>query len=122
LRAVKDPHCLDNRLTDGGSLRTDRGLLPRNVFPVTRTHFCQRLSKPPGLLRLEVFGVYIYIYIHMYTCFRLRLITNHLYHRIISGEFTATIKMNRPEFIYLLVYCLHHNEQSNKIYCAQTFD
>jgi hypothetical protein len=30
-----------------------RALLPRNFFSVPDTHFCQRLSKPQGLMRLE---------------------------------------------------------------------
>jgi hypothetical protein len=44
------PHCLDIRLTDGG---TGRALLP---IKIPGTHFCQRLSKPQGLARLEGLG------------------------------------------------------------------
>jgi hypothetical protein len=35
------------------ALRAVRALLPRNFFPVSGTHFCYRLSKPQGLVRLE---------------------------------------------------------------------
>jgi hypothetical protein len=53
---VRTPHCLGNRLTDGGevvSLRAGRTLLPTNT---PGTHFCKRLSKPQGLVRLEGLG------------------------------------------------------------------
>jgi hypothetical protein len=40
------------------SLLTDRTLLPRNIifFNVSSTHFCQRLSKPQGVVRPEGLG------------------------------------------------------------------
>jgi hypothetical protein len=37
-------------------LRTDRALLPRNYFSASGTHFCWRLSKPQGLVRLDGLG------------------------------------------------------------------
>jgi hypothetical protein len=54
---LRIPHCLDNRLTDGGkvvTLRTGRSLLPRNNFSASGTHFCY--SKPQGLVRPEGLG------------------------------------------------------------------
>jgi hypothetical protein len=38
------------------ALRANRSLLPRNIFYVSGTHFCQRLSRPQGLVRLEGLG------------------------------------------------------------------
>jgi hypothetical protein len=38
------------------ALRAGRILLPRNIFSLYGTHFCQRLSKPQGLVRLDGLG------------------------------------------------------------------
>jgi hypothetical protein len=57
---LRIPHCLDNRLTDGGkivTLRTCCALLPRNLhFSRSGNHFCLRLSKTQGLVRPEELG------------------------------------------------------------------
>jgi hypothetical protein len=62
---LKIPYCLDNRLIDGGkdvSLTHRPGSAPqKHYFSVSGTHFCQRLSKPQGLVRLEVLGKLRYI-------------------------------------------------------------
>jgi hypothetical protein len=55
---LRIPHCLDNRLIDGGKVVSpthQRALLPRNniFFNVSGTHFCYRLSNPQGLVRPE---------------------------------------------------------------------
>jgi hypothetical protein len=58
---LRIPQCLDNQLTDGGKIvsTTHR---PRSTpqkhyyFYVSGTHFCQRLSKPQGLVRPEELG------------------------------------------------------------------
>jgi hypothetical protein len=50
------PHYLNNGLVDGGevsALRAGRDLLPMNI---PSTHFCQKLSQPQGLVRLEGLG------------------------------------------------------------------
>jgi hypothetical protein len=52
------PHCLDNRLIDGGKVvSTCRTLLPTNIFfNVSSTHLCYRLCKPQGQVRPEGLG------------------------------------------------------------------
>jgi hypothetical protein len=49
---------LNNRLTHGGEVvsltRRPRSTPQALFFPVSATHFCQRLSKPQGLMWLEV--------------------------------------------------------------------
>jgi hypothetical protein len=41
---LRIPHCLDNRLTDGGK---------KHYFSASGTHFCYRLRKPQDLVRPE---------------------------------------------------------------------
>jgi hypothetical protein len=48
---LRIPHCLDNRLTDGGKV-----VSPMHHFYVSGTHFCLRLSKPQGLVCPEGSG------------------------------------------------------------------
>jgi hypothetical protein len=55
------PHCLDNRLIDGGKVVSPTHQLhftPQKhyYFNVSGTHFCSRLSKPQGLVRPEGLG------------------------------------------------------------------
>jgi hypothetical protein len=52
-------HYLDSRLTDGGkvvSLTYRPPSTPQKHFSAPGTHFCYRLSKPQGLVRLEGLG------------------------------------------------------------------
>jgi hypothetical protein len=58
---LRIPHCLDNRLIDGGKfvgLTHPPHVTPQKhyYFNVSGTHFCYRLSKPQGLGRLEGLG------------------------------------------------------------------
>jgi hypothetical protein len=58
---LRIPHYLDNRLTDGGrvvSRAHPQHFTPQKhyYFPVCGTHFCERLSKPQGLVRPEGLG------------------------------------------------------------------
>jgi hypothetical protein len=57
LAGVKDPACLDNRLIDGGNVvsltHRARSTPQRYYFSASDTHFCQKLGKPQGLVRLE---------------------------------------------------------------------
>jgi hypothetical protein len=58
---LRIPHCLDNRLIDGGKVVGPKNLpqftpQKRYYFNVSGTHFCLRLSKPQGLVRLEGLG------------------------------------------------------------------
>jgi hypothetical protein len=58
---LRIPHCLDNRLTDGGKVvgpTHPPHFTPHKhyYFNVSGTYFCYRLSKPPGLVRPEGFG------------------------------------------------------------------
>jgi hypothetical protein len=59
---LRIPHCVDSRLTDGSTIDslTLRPSLycPENFSP-SDTHFCQRLSKPEGLVRPEELGTLI---------------------------------------------------------------
>jgi hypothetical protein len=52
--------CPDNQLTDGGKVvsPTQRPHFTshKHYFSVSGTHFCKRLSKPKGLVRLEALG------------------------------------------------------------------
>jgi hypothetical protein len=55
------PHCLDNRLTDGGKVVNPTHpphFTPQKhyYFYVPGTHFCWRLSEPQGLVRPEGLG------------------------------------------------------------------
>jgi hypothetical protein len=54
------PHCLGNRFTDGGTVvsttHRPRTTPQKHYFSAAGTHFCWRLSKPPGLGRLEGSG------------------------------------------------------------------
>jgi hypothetical protein len=53
------PHCLDNRLMDGGRVvgPTHRPhFAPQKHFFVSGIHYCQGLSKPQSLVRLEELG------------------------------------------------------------------
>jgi hypothetical protein len=51
------PHCLDNRLTDSGKVVSPKhrpGSTPQKIYFIySGTHFCSRLSKHLGLVRLE---------------------------------------------------------------------
>jgi hypothetical protein len=58
---LRIPHCLDNRLIDGGKVVSPihtPHFTPQKYyyFYVFGTHFCYRLSKPRGLARPEVLG------------------------------------------------------------------
>jgi hypothetical protein len=61
---LRIPHCIDNRLIDGGKVvsPTHRPhFTPQkhySSFNVSGTHFCQRLSKPQGLVQLEGLGTF----------------------------------------------------------------
>jgi hypothetical protein len=55
------PHCLDNRLTDGGKVVSPTHLpkiTPQKhyYFSVSGTHFCWMFSEPQGLVRPEGLG------------------------------------------------------------------
>jgi hypothetical protein len=55
---LKIPHCLDNRLTDGGKVVSPTHpphFTPQKnyYFNVCGTHFCWKLSKPQRLVRPE---------------------------------------------------------------------
>jgi hypothetical protein len=55
---LRIPHCLDNRLTDGGKVVSPTHpphftLQKHYYFYASGTHFCLRLSKPQGLVRPE---------------------------------------------------------------------
>jgi hypothetical protein len=60
------PHGLDNWLTDGGKVvsltRRQPRYSPETLLPSSGTHFCQRLSKPQGLVRPEGLGKLITIF------------------------------------------------------------
>jgi hypothetical protein len=52
-------HCIDSLLTDGGKFVSPTHpprFTPQKHFSASGTHFCQRLSKPQGLLRPERLG------------------------------------------------------------------
>jgi hypothetical protein len=61
---LKIPHCLDNRITDGGKVLSPKH--PPHFTPqkhyfyyyyyVYDTYFCYKLSKPQGLVRPERLG------------------------------------------------------------------
>jgi hypothetical protein len=58
---LRIPHCLDNRLTDGGKVVSPMHpphFTPQEhyYFSDSDTHFCQRISKPQGLVWLEELG------------------------------------------------------------------
>jgi hypothetical protein len=57
---LRNPHCLENRLTDGGMVvsPTHRPLftLQKHIFSASDTHFCKKLSKPQGLVWPEKLG------------------------------------------------------------------
>jgi hypothetical protein len=52
---LRIPHCLDNQLTDGGKVASPTHrpcyTLQKHYYSASGTHFCQRLSKPQGLVR-----------------------------------------------------------------------
>jgi hypothetical protein len=54
---LRIPHCLDNRLTDGGKVVSPkprpRSTPQKHYFFASGTDFRWRLSKPQGLVRLE---------------------------------------------------------------------
>jgi hypothetical protein len=54
---LRIPHCLDNRLTDGGKVASlmyrPLSTLQKHYFSASGTHVCKRLSKPQGVVRLE---------------------------------------------------------------------
>jgi hypothetical protein len=57
---LRIPHCLDNRLTDGGEVvsptHRPRFIPQKHYFSASVTHFCYRLSKPQAIVRLEGLG------------------------------------------------------------------
>jgi hypothetical protein len=57
---LRIPHCLDSRLTDGGQFvsptHRSRSTPQKHNFSASGTRFCQRLSKPQGLVLLEGLG------------------------------------------------------------------
>jgi hypothetical protein len=57
---LRIPYCLDNRLTDGGKVvsptQRPRSTPQKHYVSVYGTHFCQRLSKPQGLVWPEGLG------------------------------------------------------------------
>jgi hypothetical protein len=60
---LRTPHCLDNRLIDGGKVvsLTHQPRFTRQkhyyvYFNASGTHFCLRLNKPQGLVRPEGLG------------------------------------------------------------------
>jgi hypothetical protein len=54
---LRIPHCLDNRLTDGGkfvsSTHRPRSTPQKHYFSVSGTYFCYRLSIPQSLVHPE---------------------------------------------------------------------
>jgi hypothetical protein len=54
---LRIPHCLDNRLTDGGKIvslkRRQRSTPQKHYFSASATHFFQKRSKPQGVVRPE---------------------------------------------------------------------
>jgi hypothetical protein len=55
------PHCLDNRLTDGGKVvsptHRQRFIPQKHYMYASHTHFCWRLGKHQGLVRPEGLGI-----------------------------------------------------------------
>jgi hypothetical protein len=54
---LRIPHCLDNRLTDGGKAVSPTHRMhftrQKHYFSVSGTDFCYRLSRSQGLVRPE---------------------------------------------------------------------
>jgi hypothetical protein len=54
------PYSLESRLTDGGKVvsltHRPRSTHQKHYFSLSDTHFCYKLSKPQGLMRLEGLG------------------------------------------------------------------
>jgi hypothetical protein len=59
---LRIPHCLDNRLTDGGKVLSlthqPRSSHQKHYFPVSGTHFCQRLTEPQVIVQLVGLGIF----------------------------------------------------------------
>jgi hypothetical protein len=57
---LRIPHCLDNRLTNGGKdvspTHRPRSTPQIHYSSASGTHLCERLSKPQGLVRQEGLG------------------------------------------------------------------
>jgi hypothetical protein len=57
---LRIPHCLDNRLTDGGEVvsltRRSRSTPQKYYISASGTHLCYRLSKSQDLVRLKGLG------------------------------------------------------------------
>jgi hypothetical protein len=57
---LRIPHCLDNRLTDGGKVisptHRPRSTPQKHYFSTSSIHFCYRLSEPPCLERPQGLG------------------------------------------------------------------
>jgi hypothetical protein len=57
---LKIPHCVDNRLADGGKIVSpthwSRSTTQKHYFSAFSTHFYYRLSEPQGILRPEGLG------------------------------------------------------------------
>jgi hypothetical protein len=57
---LRNPHCLDDQLTGGGKVisltNQPRSTPQKHYLSASGTHFCQRLSKLQGLVRLEGLG------------------------------------------------------------------
>jgi hypothetical protein len=55
---LRNPHCLDNRLTDGGNVvspaHRPRSTPEKRYFSASGVHLCRRMSEPQGLVRPEV--------------------------------------------------------------------
>jgi hypothetical protein len=68
---LRIPHCLDNRLADGGKVvsptHRPRSTPQKYFFSVSSTHFCYRLSETQGPSAAEELGK-IKKFIHLIGC------------------------------------------------------
>jgi hypothetical protein len=101
---LRIPHCLDNRLTDGGEFVSTKHRLrstpQKHYSSVSGTYFCYRLSKSQGIVLSEGLGKLKQL-IHLIGS---RTRDFLVYSSVSTTKLPRVLSLSLPLYLYIYIY------------------